>query len=186
MPEKRLIKHALTIIISFVFVMGAAVFAIEIESKKVMNIQRITLWQAIELLGSLPSFSPEKIRQVLPVDLIERYRTKYTLAYEGGRINLSDHIEIKTIDLRIGIEEKMNSLMVLEINGTCVNFNDVITHYPDIDFGDAPHGDSVDEETFWSVQKSWGQLSFGFAAYNPECLSSVVIDRTDQDSAPSI
>jgi len=85
-----------------------------------MDIQRITLWQLIEVLGPYPSLAPDKIKQVLPTDFSERRRSTYTSFYVGGPLQLANQISIEAIDLRVSLTDEAQGMVSLDIAGAAL------------------------------------------------------------------
>ena len=71
---------------------------------------------------------------------------------------------------------KTTSHAVLELGGPCVPLEEVRGHYGDLQITDTPHGHSLDEKTSYTAYLPWGELSFGFAERNPDCLASIVFE----------
>jgi len=159
-------------------VMGATTYTTKLQTNTSMNIQRTSLWELIETLGGHPSLLPDRLRQVLPVEFSEHRRSAYSSFYDGGPLGLGGKIDIKAVFLRVRNENETQGMVSLYLNGTCVALDEVRAHYPGVIITGTPRGHSLDEETYWSIWRPWGKLSFGFKERNPKCLASVVLDRS--------
>jgi len=171
----------------FSLVMSVTACTTELQMRASMKTPNTSLWQLIDMLGKHPSLLPDKIRQALPVEFSERRRSGYSSFYDGGRLSLIGQVDIEAIFLRVRHEDEMRGMvsLYLDPDGTCVTLDDVHGHFPDVVITGHPRGHSLDEQTYWSIQQLWGKLSFGFKERNPDCLASVVLDRTDPSPAPA-
>lgn len=143
-----------------------------------MDTQTYTLWSLLDALGEQPSLAPDKVRLTLPVDFVEKKRNPHFAFYDGGHLGLADQVEIDKVELRTNLSDEARGLLVLDLAGTCLSIEQLRARYPGLAITDHPRGRSLDEETTYSVQQPWGQLSFGFKERKPECLATVVLDRT--------
>jgi len=166
---------------------NATACATELQKGNPLNTYNFTLWQLIETLIELPSYTLDTIKPIFPVELSERHRSAYTSFYEGGPVYLTDRVMIETINLGIRHENGVSRWLGLDLgpNGTCVKLDDVYLHYPNITIIDTPRGKSLDEATYWAIKWPWGRLAFGFKERNRECLASVGIRRNDPPPAPT-
>jgi len=107
--------------------------------------------------------------------------SNYSSFYDGGRLSLIDQIDIAAVLLRVRNEDEARGMvsLYLDPSGACITPDDVHGHFPDVVITDHPRGHSLDEQTYWSTQQPWGELSFGFKERNPDCLASVVLDRIE-------
>jgi len=144
-----------------------------------MNIQNTTLWQLVDILNGCPVFTLDVIGRMFQIDFSESHRTDYFTSCEGGPLRLADQIDIEAIELRIRRKDGVGKLMGLDIGGACVTLDDVLAHYPGIVLTETPRGHLLNEATFYSIQRSREELSFGFKESNPHCLAIVVFDCSD-------
>jgi len=164
----------------FILTMSAITCTTNSQMRTSMKIQNTSLWQLIGTLGNHPSLLPDKIKQVLPIEFVTRNNNGYFSSYDGGRLLLLDKIDIAAVLLRVRNENEARGMvsLYLDPSGACITPDDVHGHFPDVVITDHPRGHSLDEQTYWSIQQPWGELSFGFKERNPDCLASVVLDRT--------
>jgi len=164
----------------FILTMSTTVCATNFQMRTSMKIQNTSLWQLIDMLGNHPSLVPDKIMQSLPIAFLKRNNNGYFSSYDGGRLSLIDQVDIEAVLLRVRHEDEARGMvsLYLDPSGACVTLDEVHKHYPEVVITDHPRGHSLDEQTYWSIQQPWGELSFGFKERNPECLASVVLDRT--------
>lgn len=166
------------LIAGIVACMAVSATATGVQERASMDIQPYNLWQLLEALGDQPSLAPDKIRLSLPVDFTEKKRTPYFSFYDGARLDLADQVEIEKVELRASLSDEARGLVVLSLAGTCLPIEQVRARYPELALANQPRDRSPDEETTYSVQQPWGLLSFGFNERRPQCLATVVIDRT--------
>jgi len=161
--------------------MSAIACATNFKMRTSMKIQNTSLWQLIDMLGNHPSLLPDKIKQALPIEFVKRNNNGYFSSYDGERLLLPDQINIAAVLLRVRNEDEARGMvsLYLDPSGACVTLDDVHGHFPDVVITDHPRGHSLDEQTYWSIQQPWGELSFGFKERNPDCLASVVLDRIE-------
>jgi len=152
----------------------------ELQTRTAMKNQKITLWQLIDVLGDYPSILPGKISQVLPVKFTEKENNGYFSFYDGGRLSVAGQIDIAAILLRVRNEDETRGMisLYLDTDDACVTLDDAHGQFPSVVITGTPRGHSLDEETYWSIQRPWGELSFGFKERKPDCLASLLIDRT--------
>jgi len=165
----------------FTLAMGVTACTTDSQTKIPMKTSNLSLWQLIEMLGNQPSLLPDKIKQVLPIAFVKSDHIGHTSFYDGDRLLLRDQIDIEAVELRVRNEDETRGMVSLDLDpsGACVTFDDVRGRFPGLVLTDYPRGQSLDEEASWSIQRSWGKLSFGFKERNPDCLATVVLDRSD-------
>lgn len=159
-------------------ILSAAACATEVQTRTSMDTQQYTLWQLIDALGHQPSLAPDKIVLVLPVEFSEKSRNAYFSFHDGGRLDLADKIVVEKVELRTSLKDGANGMVVLSLGGMCLTIDQVRAHFPAVALAGFPRGRSLDEETTYTTLQGWGQLSFGFKERKPECLATVVVDRT--------
>ena len=147
-----------------------------------MDTPPYTLWTLIDALAEQPSLAPDKVKLTIPVEFVEKKRNPYFAFFDGGHFDLADQVEIENVELRTNLADEARGLLVLGVAGTCLSVEQLRARYPELAVTDHPRGRSLEEETTYSIQLPWGQLSFGFKERNPACLATVVLDRT---TAPS-
>lgn len=140
------------------------------------SMKTFDLWTLVDDLPTRMPLKRDKLQTLLGVALREKESNAYTDMYEGGPVYLKGEVEIESIDLRVSKDQANSRLMVLNLAGSCVRKADVLGRNPDLAITDHPRGRSLDEKTSYSLEKSWGKLSFGFAERSPDCLRSVVFD----------
>lgn len=143
-----------------------------------MDMQKITLWQLIEVLSEYPSLEPTALAAVLPVAFRPTTRNAYFAMHEADGVALADGVNISHVQLRTRLDDAARGLIVLDLEGACVSLDDVRQRVPSVALTNAPRGRSPNETTGFSAEQAWGTLSFGFKERSPGCLASVVIDRT--------
>jgi len=156
---------------------SATACATTLQEREEMDMYNTTLWQLIDTLVDQSSLSPDKIRQVLPIEFLEQDRNVNFSFNESGPLRLVDQVEIRKIDLRFKHKNEIQGLLILEFasTGACVTLDEVFTHYPDVIPSQEAHG----LFTYWTTYPPKGKLSFGFKESSRECLASVVINRID-------
>ena len=66
------------------------------------------------------------------------------------------------------------ALLMLNLAGGCSRRADVEARYGPLILSQPPRADAPNAEAHWSRREPWGDLSFGFSALDPDCLTSVV------------
>jgi hypothetical protein len=86
-----------------------------------------------------------------------------------------DGIDIDLVRYRepIGTENSGPSPLLYVVFSNCMDRGKILSQYAPLSISQAPRGHSVDEETVYSQDRSWGTLSFGFAESAPNCLRTV-------------
>lgn len=138
----------------------------------------LSLWQVVAVLTEQSPYTKAKIEGLLPVTLVERktFGSDINQFFKSDPVLLNDGSVILNIDLRLKRHGFDPGFLVLELGGTCVPLEEVRGHYGDLQITDTPHGHSLDEKTSYTAYLPWGELSFGFAERNPDCLASVVFE----------
>jgi len=177
----KITKKSLIAVILLFLMINTAACAIESHMKNPIKTHHATLWQLVDKLIALPSFTLESVQYVLPVEFAEYQRRRSFSFYEGGPIRLFDQVIINTTTLAIEHKDGISSLIGFDLSpsGTCVTIEDVYAHYDNTEIIGAPRGGSLDEKTYWAVRYPWGRLAFGFKEGNRDCLASVGIRRND-------
>jgi len=141
-----------------------------------MNNQPYTLWQLIDKLLEKPASTLDAVKEVLPIEFIERLGTSFFTPWDGKGFRLIDEVEIKTVNLRIRHEDGISRILVPELvpSTACVTHEQVSAKFPYAIFniGHSPH-----EANYYSITTHGGKLLFSFAMHHPDCLSFVVINR---------
>jgi hypothetical protein len=146
---------------------------------KSMKHSPLSLWQVVAVLTEQPQYTKAKIEGLLPVTLVETNNAggnEIFQFFKSDPVLLNDGSVILNIDLRIKRQGSHPGFLVLELGGTCVPLEEVRGHYGDLQITDTPHGHSLDEKTSYTAYLPWGELSFGFAERNPDCLASIVFE----------
>lgn len=94
---------------------------------------------------------------------------------EGGTITISDTLQVKSSEIRITEDEKVE-LIILRIAGMCINPADVKRRYPLQKMVNFPQPNNSDPVSYQVVKIHDVQVSFGFRGPLPRCLSHVVFD----------
>lgn len=139
-------------------------------------VKTLDLWTVIDYLPTRLPFSTDKIESALNVVLAKARENEYFGFYEASDLALSRGVTLEKLDLRIRKEQPHPGFLVLTIGGACVPRAEVMGRYDGLQLAGVPRGRSLDEETSWSRQESWGKLSFGFSERARDCLRSVVFE----------
>lgn len=150
----------------------------EQSSRVVRDMQRVTLWQLIDVLGGSPSLAPSAVVAVLPVAFKLTTRHADVADYAADGVALADGVHLGDVALRTRLDDTTRGLMVLDVEGACMTLDDVRRRYPAITLTSPPPGHSPSESSGYSDAQAWGTLGFGFKESNRQCLATVVIDRT--------
>jgi len=155
---------------------------LQAEKKMAINNQPYTLWQLIAVLLGQSDFTLDSVKQVLPIEFTERPRNSFFSPWESESLRLVDQVKIKTVDLRISHKDGISRMLVLDLapDSACITLEQVRTHFPEGVYEFAPpRFRSPNEKNYYTLRQPWGEISFGFKVRNPDCLASVVIDRTE-------
>ncbi len=149
------------------------------EGSKIMQkTVQLNLWQVIDQIGARQPIRREPVEQLLHTKLVSSDASNPYFTFwnnhADGPIALHDGTQIKGVELRTGNDDaSAPGALTLTLAGTCVSRQDVKARFAGITLTGAPTGQSLDEETTFSTPTSWGELVFGFAERNPDCLSSI-------------
>ena len=117
------------------------------------------------------------VEQIVEAKLKRTSTTRYTLTSEAKDVRagpLELNVELREPVPNSGAEA--GSLLVVYIISGCPARQDVAARYKPWTLSDVPRGRSLDEQTSWSREEHWGELSFGFAEAAPDCLRSISFD----------
>lgn len=101
----------------------------------------------------------------------------YFASWRGGRVAFGP-ITISDIDFREpipGSAATAGPFLALTIGAGCARRQEVERRFGPLSQIGVPRGRSLDEQTRLARQETFGQLSFGFAERNPDCLSSIAV-----------
>jgi hypothetical protein len=137
----------------------------------------LDLWTVVDYLPTRLPFKKESIEKALGIVLLPKGASGDVFAFfAGGPVLLQGERQIENVDLRVRNEQPHPGFLALSLSGACVSRKEVLERSKGLAISATPRGRSLDEQTYWSKQESWGKLSFGFAERNPDCLRSVVFD----------
>ena len=146
------------------------------------DMEDMDLWKTIDALAKQIPFSQEKVEAVLSAQLTEKPlgsgNNLYHL-FESEPVTLADGVIIYNVDLRVKREGEHPGFLVLEMDvtdGTGVTLEQVQAKYSKLAITNTPRGDSLEEEFSYTQNLSWGKLTFGFKARDPERLSSIAFE----------
>jgi hypothetical protein len=124
---------------------------------------------------SLP-LTPESAEKLLGTNLEEHGSSSAFAFYVGGPLQLNDGTVIG-VDLRMPREDPTRpAFLSFSIGGRCVERAQIGEAYGPSRLTGVPTGRSENEETAYSVKRTWGQITFGYSEKRPDCLSSVTFD----------
>ena len=143
----------------------------------------MTLWQVVDALPRLIPFTKAGVEKLFSVHLAE---TDYTgndvfQFYKSNPVQLPDGVVISNIDLRIRRKVGHPGFLSLSLESACVNLDQVRRRFGPLEITEIPRGHSLNEKTYHTARLPWGELSFGFAERNPDCLASIVFDPKKPD-----
>jgi hypothetical protein len=137
-----------------------------------------SLWQVIDVLARQTPFTKDKVESALPLAFtvaVDDGNDAFQF-WEGGRVQLGDGSSITKVDLRVKRAGGHPGFLGLDIGGTCVTLDQVREHFDKLEITAVPRGRSPDEQTYYTSSREWGNLSFGFAESNSNCLAKVIFD----------
>jgi len=169
-PRTSVGRALLTLFFAFLMAGGTAC-ATDLQEKPI-NVQPLTLWKLIDLLGHQPSLSPDNLKPVLPVDFSNYGSSASFSFYQGGPLGLADEVVIEEVDLRVWIENNVAGVVILNLGGHCVSIKHVSAHFPNVTRAHFPFSAPAEPPNH-SIRESWGWLNFGFKDSSLQCLSSV-------------
>jgi hypothetical protein len=134
------------------------------------------LWTLIDYLPTRTPFTKEKVEQALRIVLPQVESSNELVgSFKGGPVLLTEEMEVEGVELRVAKEDPANMWQLsLLLAGRCVERTAVLARYQGMKVTQTPRGRSPDEVTAWSRQELWGELSFGFAERNRDCLRRVL------------
>jgi hypothetical protein len=125
--------------------------------------------------------SRKLVERALGVRLKTGVGTSAFAVFEAGPVRLNG-IRLTGLELRSplpGEEVTAGPLLILKVSSkNCVDRDQTLEAFGPLQLSGTPRGNSLDEETSYARIESWGTLSFGFAERSPDCLSSVVFNRS--------
>ena len=142
-----------------------------------MTAKEMTLWEVIDHLGNHLPLRREKVEQLFALSLSKlESSNQYVTFWSGNGGSLQNGVQASRIVLGIrNNDEQDTGMLTLSLSGSCLKLDEIKSRYSDLAMASAPRGRSEDEETTLRTKNSWGNLVFGFAVRNPDCLSSVGI-----------
>lgn len=140
----------------------------------------MTIWEAIDIVAKQVPFARDTIETALSTTLAETDNPGNDIFrfYESQPVHLEDGVVVSNIDLRIKRSGPHPGFLVLAVDGACIRLELVRRHYDNLRITGTPRGRSLDEQTYYTATLPWGDLSFGFAERNPDCLASVAFNPT--------
>ncbi|WP_156437274.1 MULTISPECIES: hypothetical protein [unclassified Burkholderia] len=146
-------------------------------SKKMHTTVQLSLWQLIDQLGAHQPIRREPVEHLLHTTLARTESSNEYFTFwsngDGVPIALDDGTRIERIVLRTSNEGDARGALTLTLSGRCIRRDDVKGRFAGMRIAGAPSGRSPNEETTFRSETAWGELVFGFAERNPDCLSSV-------------
>ncbi|RYE96291.1 MAG: hypothetical protein EOO77_41260 [Oxalobacteraceae bacterium] len=121
----------------------------------------------------------------IDVDTIERI-VGVTLRQTGDSnasftFYAADHVVSGSMTLDVEMRSPVQNgratsgtLLMLNLAGGCTRRKAVEARYGPLTLSQPPRADAPGAEAHWSRREPWGDLSFGFSADRPDCLTSVV------------
>ena len=152
------------------------------KQKNSDDMDDMDLWKTIDALAKQIPFSQEKVEIVLSTQLTEKplgSGNNLFHLFESEPVTLADGVIISNVDLRVKRSGDHPGFLVLELDaadGTGVTLEQVQAKYSKLTITNTPRGDSLEEEFAYSQNLSWGTLTFGFKARDPERLASIAFD----------
>ncbi|MDR3323275.1 MAG: hypothetical protein LBS89_03630 [Zoogloeaceae bacterium] len=134
------------------------------------------LEELVQKLDDAYPWPVDKVNAILGANLVETdsngvatpYVTEERLVYDEGLI-------VEEVELRVFEKTGEPTRLILDFgdDASCFTLDRVKQTYPVLVITDMPRGRSLEEETNFSTQQSWGRISFGFKERRPDCLSSI-------------
>lgn len=122
-------------------------------------------------------FTRERVGDILKTKLVETSRNDYFAFLEGKSADIDGGLSLVKIDLRVPVDGRESSgFLVLDLAGSCISPQEIFAKYGEMKLESAPTGRSLDEKHSYFLEDGWGRMSFGFAARNPSCLSTLVLE----------
>jgi hypothetical protein len=138
-----------------------------------MNTQ-MTLWQVVDRLPQKLPFSKADIESVLSTALTEyQHPSNDAFHFFKGQSTIAKGVTISNVDLRIKREGVHPGFLALDLQGTCIDIDEVRKYYKELEITQVPRGKSLDETTSHTAKQAWGEISFSFSERKPDCLSSI-------------
>ncbi|MCA8052257.1 hypothetical protein [Burkholderia arboris] len=146
-------------------------------SKTMHTTVQLSLWQVIDQIGTHQPIRREPVEHLLHTKFARSESSNEYFTFwsngEGGPIALDDGTQIERVVLRTSNEGDTRGALTLTLSGRCIGRDDVKARFAGMRVAGAPSGRSPNEETTFRSETAWGELVFGFAERNPDCLSSV-------------
>ncbi|MBN3745502.1 hypothetical protein G3N96_08645 [Burkholderia sp. Se-20373] len=146
-------------------------------SKKMHTTVQLSLWQVIDQIGAHQPIRREPVEHLLHAKLARSESSNEYFTFwsndDGAPIKLDDGTQIERVVLRTSNEGGAQGALTLTLSGHCVGRDEVKAHFAGMRIAGTPTGRSPNEETTFRSETPWGELVFGFAERNPDCLSSV-------------
>jgi hypothetical protein len=133
--------------------------------------------QILTKLRQQGSFTQARVNELLKTKLVEKDRNDYFAFLENGEIQVEGGMILEKVDLRLRIDgEPHSGFLALSVAKPCISRDEIFAKYGKLNLTSAPTGRSLDEQHAYSLEDSWGKMSFGFAERKPDCLSSIVLE----------
>lgn len=156
-----------------------------VRDAETMAADGATLWQVVDRLTREFPLTKARVEGVLGAVLTERENSgnPLYLSYRSNRQKLNDGTVIANVDFRIKRTGNDVGFIVVDLEGTCIDYRAVNSHYQGLHITGVPRGGSLNEAITHAAILPWGKLSFGFARRNPDCLAWITVEPSFPDSS---
>jgi hypothetical protein len=142
--------------------------------ERLMATKQMTLWELVDYIGDNQPLRREKIEALFEIRLEKAGSSnEFWTFWDGVGGVLQNDVSVSRIYLGVKNNDDTNiGALTLDIVGSYVRLDELRQKY-NLELLELPRGRSLDEETTYGTSTPWGELVFGFAERNRECLSSV-------------
>lgn len=157
----------------------------ETQARTVIRTPELDMFATVDALIDNPPVDRKIVERVLKVKMVIVSKGDF---YEYVHRNF--HSEPRVFESAEFREPSTNGaaksgpLLALQLGDSCIASSHVLAHYDGFFVADTPHGHSLDEETYFALQKPWGTLSFGFQERSPDCLRDIVFSVLGPGEVP--
>jgi len=153
-----------------------------LAKRNAMKTDSMSIWSIIEVLSKQLPFTKERIEAVFGtrLEIDDADDSDIFQFFKAGHVSLAEGVELSEVELRLKRGGGHPGLLVLQLEGRCVNLDQVRTHFSKLEITDVPRGRSSDEETTHTAKLAWADVSFGFAERNPKCVATISISPRKQ------